>query len=120
MSTVSNPVSKASRVDASRILIPRADRWAALLRLTEREGHLDVVNQAAVNDYVDTTGAPCSVMPYGAAKCPLMGRDLAGMAEAGLLVRHRTGLQGMAGMGFPRWVWSYQLAERGSAPEPQA
>lgn len=92
---------------------PRAVRYAALLKLTEREHRLDVLNRYAVDEFVEATGADCEVMPYGANKCPRMGRDLSAMAEAGLLMRHRTGIDGMGGMGFPRWVWSYQLTDKG-------
>jgi len=98
-------------------LKPRAERWTVLLKLVEREQRLDVLNRYAVDEYVEATGADFDVMPYGANKCPLMGRDLSAMARspARLLERHRTGIEGMAGMGFPRWVWSYRLTIKGKS-----
>lgn len=92
----------------------RARRWDVLLRLVERERYLDVLNRCAVDEYAEATGAHFDVMPYGANKCPRMGRDLSAMADAGLLNRHASGISGLSGMGFPRWVWSYSLAEAGS------
>lgn len=69
----------------------------------------DVLNSDFVDDYIEATKARHAVQPYGAATCPQLGRDLSAMKRAGVLKRHRVGLQGMGGMGFPRWVWSYEL-----------
>lgn len=69
----------------------------------------DVVNSDFVEDYIEATGARHWVQPYGAATCRQLGRDLSAMKRAGTLKRFRVGLQGMGGMGFPRWVWSYEL-----------
>jgi hypothetical protein len=71
----------------------------------------DVLNSDFVEDYVEATNARQAIQPYGAAKCPQLGRDLSAMKRAGILKRHRVGIQGMAGMGFPRWVWSYELRD---------
>ncbi|WOI47704.1 hypothetical protein [Acidovorax sp. BLS4] len=71
---------------------------------------VDVLNREFVDAYAEATGAPVQVMPYGADKCRQLGRDLSWMAAQGRLLRCRTGLCGMAGMGFPRWVWTYRLA----------
>ena len=46
---------------------------------------------------------------YGADKCLQLGRDLSFLARRGVLVRHRASVTGVAGMGFPKWVWSYRL-----------
>lgn len=70
-------------------------------------GAVDVCDSDFVDDYVAATGAEVHYVMYGANKCPQLGRDLATMV--GTLERSRVGLQGMAGMGFPRWVWSYRL-----------
>jgi hypothetical protein len=83
--------------------------WIAK-KLTEMPGRsVDVVNSDFVDAYVEATGARHAVQPYGAAKCPQLGRDLSAMKRAGTLKRFRCGLQGMGGMGFPRWVWVYEL-----------
>lgn len=96
-------------------IAPPAQRRIVLLRLAQREHTLDVVNRYAVDDYAAQTGAPVMVMPFGANKCPMMGRDLGAMFKDGLLCRHASGLWNMAGMGFPRWVWSYRLTDAGRA-----
>lgn len=74
----------------------------------ERE-RVDVLNRDFVDHYVEKTGASFYAMPYGAAKCPSLGSTLSRMEREGALIRHRTGLEGMGGMGFPKWVWTYRL-----------
>lgn len=74
---------------------------------------VDVVSADFVNHYLERTGVSCYPMPYGAHKCPDLGRTLARMERTGDLDRHRTGLRGMGGMGFPRWVWSYRIRDVG-------
>lgn len=71
---------------------------------------VDVLDRDFVDDYVAATGARVKVMPYGADKCPQLGCDLSWMAARGRLLRSRTGICGLAGMGFPKWVWTYRLA----------
>jgi hypothetical protein len=73
------------------------------------KSHVDVLNSGFVDTFVQATGATAIVQPYGANKCPTLGRDLAAMVHCGILKRHRTGITGLAGMGFPRWVWCYSL-----------
>lgn len=70
---------------------------------------VDVLNRNFVDRYVDATGAKAIGMFYGADKCPQLGRDLSALHADMKLRRHRTGIQGLAGMGFPLWVWSYYL-----------
>lgn len=80
----------------------------------ELSGYLenwDVLNAYFVVDYIEATDAKFDPMPYGAAKCAMLGRDLSELAARGMLQRYRTGIEGMAGMGFPKWVWSYKLKE---------
>ncbi len=80
-----------------------------------REGW-DVLNAYFVVDYIEATNAKFDPMPYGAHKCAQLGRDLSELAARGMLQRHRTGIEGMAGMGFPKWVWSYKLKEPNHGP----
>ena len=70
---------------------------------------VDVLNRDFVDAYVSATNAKAVAVPYGADKCPQLGRDMSAMHAAGKLKRHTTGIEGLAGMGFPRWVWSYYL-----------
>ena len=88
-----------------------AERYDWLEEAIRREpGHtVDILNRDFVDDYIAATGATHMIAPYGANWCPQLSRDLLAMNRAGLVRRHRVGLQGMAGMGFPRWVWSYRI-----------
>ena len=70
---------------------------------------VDVLDSKFVDDYLQATGAKHSMMMYGAHKCRQLGRDLAALADIKQLERQRIGIGGMAGMGFPSWVWSYSL-----------
>lgn len=70
---------------------------------------VDVLDQAFVNAYIEATSARHTVQPYGAPTCPQLGRDLATMANDLILTRARAGVEGMRGMGFPSWVWRYEL-----------
>jgi hypothetical protein len=79
------------------------------LRNRSHNDFVDVLNRDFVDDYARATGVPLMVQMYGAAKCPTLGRDLAHMAKNNRLRRSRSGIEGMAGMGFPRWVWIYRL-----------
>ena len=70
---------------------------------------VDVLNRDFVDDYVEATGAKVVHRVYGANTCVQLARDLLQMKKDYRLKRHRVGVQGMAGMGFPKWVWSYTL-----------
>lgn len=71
---------------------------------------VDILNADFVTDYVEATGTKrYSIMPYGADKCSQLGEDLSAMYRKGLLDRSTVGIDGMSGMGFPRWVYSYSL-----------
>lgn len=75
-------------------------------------GGVDVLNSDFVDAYIDATKAAFRPTNYGAYKCAQLGRDLAKMVDQGIMRRHRIGIEGLAGMGFPRWVWSYTLTHR--------
>lgn len=90
----------------------QASRQETLIKLLKQHVHVDVLNQEAVDAYVRETGAPVVIMPFGANKCAQFGRDLSRMHSEGLLKRYAAGLTGMSGMGFPRWVYSYQLIDK--------
>lgn len=69
----------------------------------------NVLDRYFVDGYLEATKAPFAAMPYGADKCPQLGRDLSRMYKEGILKRARCGIEGMSGMGFPKWVWIYKL-----------
>lgn len=77
--------------------------------LEEQKDAVDVLNADFVQDYILATDASFRVQMYGAHKCPQLGRDLSRLAAQRRLKRARTPIEGMAGMGFPTWVWSYRL-----------
>lgn len=93
-----------------------AERQAWIVAHLEKEieGHrvnhnVNVLDRYFVDDYIAVTGAAFGCMPYGANICPQLGRDLSALYKAGRLCRYVSGLTGMGGMGFPRWVYVYQL-----------
>lgn len=72
----------------------------------------NVLDADLVTTYVEATGADCELVLIGAPRCRQLGRDLAAMFAAGRLTRSTVGLPaGDASMGFPKWVYSYRLAE---------
>jgi hypothetical protein len=71
---------------------------------------LDVLNQKFSDAYITATGAKFAAMPYGAHKCPQLGRDLARIEKEGSFTRRRVGIREL-GRGFPKWVWVYSLSE---------
>lgn len=77
-----------------------------------QQERVDVTYSDFVIDYIEATDAKHEVLFMGAPRCPQLGRDLGAMYAAGILERHTTGLEGMAGMGFPRWVWVYYLPRK--------
>jgi hypothetical protein len=86
-------------------------RWLINWLKAQPEGSwMDVLNAHFVADYIEATEAKFYAMPYGAHKCPQLGRDLTRMHKEGALTRSTTGIQGMAGQGFPRWVYTYKLS----------
>ncbi|AXQ68945.1 hypothetical protein HOU00_gp180 [Caulobacter phage CcrPW] len=71
---------------------------------------VDVCSADFVNDYLDATKASAYIQPYGAHRCPSLGRDLSALYKQRRLKRERSSIEGMGGMGFPTWVWCYQLS----------
>lgn len=82
-------------------------RYQIIINYIKENGNVDCLNKDFVDYYVDNTQAKVFYQPYGANKCPQLQRDLAAMTWQ--LKRNRVGIEGMAGMGFPKWVWSYKL-----------
>lgn len=89
------------------------DRYQWIVNYLRGEGDgkgvVDICDCVFVEAYIEATGAKFTPTNYGAPKCPQLGRDLKEMHDSYILRRTREGLQGMAGMGFPTWVWSYRL-----------
>jgi hypothetical protein len=72
-------------------------------------GTVDVCDRDFVVAYHEATGVAVQWLAYGAPRCPQLGRDLAKMHKDYILKRSRAGIEGMSGMGFPKWVWIYAL-----------
>ena len=72
----------------------------------------NIVDRYFVDQYIEAVQCSFYPMYYGADKCPQLGRDLARMHKVGRLKRSRCGIEGMAGMGFPRWVYIYKLPSK--------
>lgn len=85
-----------------------AERQQFVLDWMKRTGEqvVDVLNADFVDAYIRATGVAYEPMPYGAHKCPSLGRDLGALFRAGLLTRARIGVG--CGDGFPAWVYAYE------------
>jgi len=88
----------------------RKDRFELIKGYISINGPVDILNAEFVEYYIDSTDANFVAMKYGAFKCPQLGKDLADMRVYRMLTRARIGLPGL-GQGFPKWVYSYRLAE---------
>jgi hypothetical protein len=93
------------------------DRWKWIAeRMNGNNGvshfkYVDILNKHFVDDYVEATGAKDIVTWFGANKCPTLAKDLRDMYNARLLTRWRNGIRSVGCDGFPKWVWSYELAK---------
>lgn len=84
-----------------------AERRRFILDWVDQNGPSNVLDADFVSAYIEETGAPFEAMPYGAHRCPMLGRDLAALYRAGALTRDAVGVpQGEWGM--PSWVYDYQ------------
>lgn len=83
--------------------------WAEWARMGTTTVFIDSLNSSFVDDYLEATKAKFHPMPYGAHKCPQLGKDLGDLYRLGKLKRHSTGISELSGMGFPKWTWSYSL-----------
>lgn len=72
--------------------------------------YCDVLDSAFVVDYIEATGAPYAPTIIGADSCATLGRDLGAMYRDGVLCRQSTGINSPTAGGWPKWVWSYYLA----------
>lgn len=76
----------------------------------ERKGPVDVMNRQFVDDYLSTFDVGFIATPYGADRCPRLGRILSEGYKKGLFNRRVAGLWAHE-WGFPNWVYVYQNAE---------
>lgn len=78
---------------------------------TKLPATVNVLDQRFVDHYIEKTGARCRLMPYGAHKCPDLGKTLSIMESAGTLDRSRAPITGGRGEGWPAWVYVYRLRD---------
>ena len=91
-------------------MIPFTNRRAWIVNELRAVRGADIRNAEFVAGYVLYTGAKYHVCAYGAHKCPQLGRDLRKLYKLGVLRRRRASVHGMGGMGFPTWVWFYEVS----------
>jgi hypothetical protein len=73
---------------------------------------VDVLDAEFVDRYVNATGAPVVHHVIGADKSSTLGPDLSALFAAGLLKRASIGVPAVtSGGGWPKWVYSYWLAD---------
>lgn len=89
-----------------------AERYEWIKTYLETKIRCDILDSDFVIAYAEHCNAKVMIYFYGAPGCPQLGRDLSAMHKAGILERTAIGLHGMAGMGFPRWVYVYKLPEK--------
>ena len=74
-------------------------------------GPVDTLNRQLVVQYAYITGAKVDERIIGADKCRLLASDLRDLWKLGRCTRYTSGIEGLSGQGFPKWVWSYRLKE---------
>lgn len=80
--------------------------------LKANRGGVNTLDAEFVDAYAEATGAKLEYTPYGANRCQLLGRDLKAMTDGWQLKRHRVPIPyDLRGLGFPLWVWEYELRE---------
>jgi hypothetical protein len=92
----------------------KSDRHAWIIKaITERRYvSADVLSTDFVTDFAQDNEVNTRIQMFGAPKCDRLGEDLADLYKSGQLTRHATGLTGMAGMGFPPWVYVYDIPKK--------
>jgi len=81
-----------------------------ILKYLEKHTYVDVLNKDFIDGFVSVTGSKCNNQAFGAPKCRAAGKALGRMFKSGVLSRFACGLPiGDSSMGFPKWVFSYQI-----------
>jgi hypothetical protein len=77
--------------------------------LSKIDNRVDIGNSPFVDAYIKKFSPKHYIQPFGANKCPEIGRVLKAGYDRLLLNRARVGLSKME-PGFPKWVYTYTLA----------
>ena len=92
---------------------PACERYVWLLeQFSDESVRHDVLERDFVDAYIEYTGAKFKPSFYGAYWCDALRRDLGHLHKEKALKRHATGISGMGGMGFPKWVYAYRRSYR--------
>jgi hypothetical protein len=78
-------------------------------RKERRSHYVDTLCADFVDAYIEYSEVSFKPMVLGAHRCDQLAADLKKLCDQGYLQRHASGVQGMSGMGFPKWIWSYRL-----------
>jgi len=73
------------------------------------ESRVDILNRDFVEEYINKFHPVYKPTMYGADKCRDLSRVLKIGYDRGIFDRKTCGVQGMWGLGFPKWVYSYNI-----------
>ena len=96
----------------SEIFIKKA-QWIRA-RIIKENGHIDMLNRDFVDDYAEEFKVSRVWKIIGANGCRDLQTMLGKLYQKNYLYRDSVGITGgLAGNGFPTWVWSYRLRNHG-------
>lgn len=106
------PVTKEKRLVW---LLWYADRFAPTPRPSDwaHWEFLDTLNSHLVDDYAERLHVARQFMMIGAHRCSQLAADLRELWKRGYMTRWASGVGGLAGMGFPKWIWMYKATPEG-------
>lgn len=76
--------------------------------IRENNSPVDILNSKFVDDYVNHFNPTVEILPFGANRCPDLGRVLSWGYKNGYLNRGRISLF-CKEVGFPNWVYVYNV-----------
>lgn len=114
--------NKATRTASSPSTGPveaKYERWCWIVEKIIELRHVDILNEAFVDEYISKFNPKHRVTNWGANKCRLLSSDLNAMAKSGVLDRGIIGLpHGNWEPGFPKWVYTYSLGFNAGVYKP--
>ena len=84
------------------------ERW--VLKHIPKVG-VDILNADWVDAYIESFNAPHRICNWGANKCPQLGKLLSQMYKKNILNRGVIALGRAWQPGFPKWVYTYAVAD---------
>ena len=96
--------------DANNVLPAVRVKLDWLIDWMKENQRADLMNSELVDEYEEKFKPKVDVMIYGANRCKDLGRTLSYGYKIGLLKRSSVGLtNGAWNVGFPKWVYVYEL-----------